>query len=100
MYGQGPFTRSEFEDAIGDDGVESEIERLYSKYAAALEGYPERMVWGMDAANWWHYEDWALDTFLDIARGILGRLPEKNARDVGYRTAAALFDIDVPGSTY
>jgi predicted TIM-barrel fold metal-dependent hydrolase len=99
MYGQGSFTREEFEAEMGEDGVESEIDRLYGKYEAALRSHSDRMLWGIDAANEWHYEDWALNTFLDIARGILGRLPEADARNVAYRTAEDLFDIEVSESS-
>ena len=100
MYGQGAFTREEFEAEMREDGVESEIDRLYGKYEAALNSHSDRMLWGIDAANEWHYENWALNTFLDIARGILGRLPEEDARNDGYRTAEELFDIEVPESRY
>jgi predicted TIM-barrel fold metal-dependent hydrolase len=84
MYGQGSFTREEFESVVDEDRVAAEVDRLYEKY---------------DAANEWHYEDWALNTFLDIARGILGRLPEADARNVAYRTAEDLFDIEVDESS-
>lgn len=98
MYGEGEFTREEFETEMGEDGVESEIDRLYGKYEGALEHHSDRMLWGIDAASEWHYEEWALNTFLDIARGVLGRLPEADARNVAYRTAEDLFDIEVSAS--
>ena len=95
MYGQGAFTKAEFEAAMGENGVEKEIERLYDQYALILEDYSERVLWGLDAAAEWHFEDWAFDTFIDIGRGILGRLSDANARNVAYRTAENLFDIEV-----
>ena len=97
MWGHGSFTEEEFKSEMGENGIESEIQRHYKNYAEILENHSERVLWGMDASNEWHYEDWALNTFLDIARGILGRLPEENARNIGYRTAAELFDISVSG---
>jgi predicted TIM-barrel fold metal-dependent hydrolase len=99
MYGQGSFTREEFESVVDEDRVAAEVDRLYEKYEAALTSHSDRMLWGIDAANEWHYEDWALNTFLDIARGILGRLPEADARNVAYRTAEDLFDIEVDESS-
>lgn len=81
------------------DGA-GEIERHYEEYAAILEEYSDRVLRGIDAAAEWHYREWAFDTFIDVGRGVLGRLQEENARDVAYRTAEDVFDIDVPEGEY
>lgn len=54
MYGEGAFTRSEFES---DVSVADEIDRLYTKYEAILQEHSGRVLWGMDAGMEWHYED-------------------------------------------
>lgn len=100
MYGEGEFTQEEFEAAMGENGVQEEIERHYEEYAAILEEYSDRVLWGIDAAAEWHYREWAFDKFIDIGRGVLGRLPQENARDIAYRTAEDLFDINVPENEY
>lgn len=95
IYGEGAFTKEEFEQRMDELGFENEVERHYENYGTLLEKYPERTLWGMDAALTWHYTDWALNTFVDLARALLGRLPEENARQVAYGTAEELFDIEV-----
>ncbi|WP_460922270.1 amidohydrolase family protein [Salinarchaeum chitinilyticum] len=76
-------------------GVEGHAQRLYDRFQPILENYSERVTWGMDASWQWHFNDWVLDTWVDVGRSALGRLPEAKARNVGYRTAAGLFEIDV-----
>ncbi|SDJ74173.1 hypothetical protein SAMN05216226_108116 [Halovenus aranensis] len=95
IYGEETFTKEEFEQRMAEISFENEVERHYEKYGTLLEEYPERTLWGMDAALTWHYTDWALDTFVDLARSLLGRVSEEKARQVGYQTAQDLFDIDV-----
>lgn len=99
IYGEGAFTKEEFEQRMDELGFENEVDRHDEQYGMLLEEYPERTLWGMDASMAWHYTDWALDTFVDIARALLGRLPEENARQVGYETAEDLFDIEVDSGT-
>lgn len=88
-------SQEEFERQIAQKGVEGHAEEFYQEHARILKDYSDRVTWGMDASYDWHYTDWALDTWVDVARSLLGRLPEENARNVGYRTAADLLDIEV-----
>lgn len=94
-YGHGLLSRDEFESKMAETGIEHHAQLYYEEHAAILEDYSDRLLWGMDAAKSWHYTDWALNTWLDIGRSLLGRIPEEDARNVGYRTAEELFDIEV-----
>jgi hypothetical protein len=95
-YGEGTFTKEEFDRAIEDlGGVETIAEEFYEEYRVILEDYSHRVTWGMDAAVEWHYTDWALDTWVDVGRALLGVLPGENAQNIGYRTMEDLMDIDV-----
>lgn len=49
----------------------------------------------MDAGLKWNYNNWALDTWIDVARALLGKLSAEDAEKVAYRTAERVFDIDV-----
>lgn len=100
-YGQGSFTEEEFQDRIEQEGgVEAIAEEFYQEHREILENYSDRLTWGMDAALEWHYQDEVLDTWVDVGRAVLGKLPEEKARNIGYRTAEDLFDIDVPEDEY
>lgn len=88
-------SREWFEARMDETGVEHHAQRYYDRYAPILENHSDRVLWGLDASFQWHYNDWALDTWVDVGRALLGRLPEGNARDIGYRTAEELFGINV-----
>jgi hypothetical protein len=53
----------------------------------------------MDASWQWRFNDWAMDTWVDVARALLGKLPQQKAEQVGYETAAELFGITVSQDT-
>lgn len=89
-------SREWFESKLADrGGLDQHAERLYETFKPILEDHSGRVTWGMDASWQWHFNEWALDAWADIARSILGHLPEDAAADVGYRTAGMLFDIGV-----
>jgi|GEM_PF-6766308 len=98
-YGEGRFSESAFRDEIENmGGVEAIAQEHYDEYRVILEEYSDRLTWGMDAAGEWHYNDWALDTWVDTGRALLGMLPEENARNIAYRTASDLMGIEVETS--
>mgnify|MGYP002278070225 CR=1 FL=1 len=78
-----------------DGGVDYHASRLYDLYGSILENHPDRVTWGMDASWQWHFNDWAMDTWIDVARALLGKLPQDKADQVGYKTAADLFGISI-----
>lgn len=95
-YSEGALTEAQFAERIEEmGGVERIAERFYDEYEAILEGYSDRVTWGMDTSWEWHYTDGVLDTWVDLARVLLGRLPEENARNIGYRTVSDLMDVEV-----
>jgi hypothetical protein len=98
-YGEGRLTETEFTAGIEElGGVETIAQDFYDEFQVILEDYSDRVTWGMDAAVAWHYTDWALDTWVDVGRALLGMLPEENARNIGYRTVSELMNIDVAAS--
>lgn len=78
-----------------DGGVEYHATRLYDMYEPMLSNHPDRVTWGMDASWQWHFNDWAMDTWVDVARALLGKLPQQKAEQIGYKTATELFGITV-----
>lgn len=82
-----------------DGGVEYHAAQLYDLYEPMLENHPDRVTWGMDASWQWHFNDWAMDTWVDVARALLGKLSRDKAEQVGYKTAAGLFRISVDQGT-
>lgn len=94
-YGEGQLSQDEFESKFEETSVETHAERFYDAHREILENHSDSVTWGMDASSTWHYTDWALNTWVDVGRACLGMLPEENARNIGYRTAEELFDIEV-----
>lgn len=90
-------SQEEFEGMFAEKGVEGHAEDYYDRYRPVLEEYSDRALWGMDASLPWHFNDWAMDAWIDVGRSLLGRLPSSKARDVGYRTAEDLFGVSVGG---
>lgn len=89
-------SREWFESKLSEDGgVAYHARRLEERFRPILQNHSDRVLWGMDASWQWHYNDWTLDAWVDVARAMLGRLPEADARNVGYRTAEELFDVSV-----
>lgn len=88
-------SREWFESKMAETGVEYHATRYYERYREILRHHSDRVLWGMDASWQWHFNDWVLDTWIDVGRALLGQLPPANARNVGYRTAEELFNIDV-----
>lgn len=95
LLGSGSMTRDKFQSKMDATGIEHHVNNYYEVFKPLLENHSKRVLWGIDAAYEWHYTEWAMDTWVDIGRALLGRLPEENARNVGYRTAEELFDIEV-----
>lgn len=93
--GHGSMSRAEFEAKMNETGVAYHADRYYDELRPLLESYSDRVLWGMDASLAWHYNRWALDVWIDVGRALLGRIPPDDARNVGYRTAEDLFDIEV-----
>jgi hypothetical protein len=95
-YGEGVLDERPFERRLEElGGPEGVAERFYEEYRVVLEEYSHRLTWGMDASSRWHYTDHVLDAWVDCGRALLGMLPEDNARNIAYRTAADLFDVEV-----
>jgi hypothetical protein len=82
---------------VGHDGAR--IRGLHLAYEPILSNHPDRVTWGMDASWQWRFNDWAMDTWVDVARALLGKLPQQKAEQVGYETAAELFGITVSQDT-
>lgn len=99
LFGSESMTKDKFQSKMETTGIEHHVDKYYERFKPLLENHSERLVWGMDAAYAWHYTKWAMDTWVDIGRALLGRLPEENARNVGYRTAEELFDIKIVSQT-
>ena len=74
---------------------EGAARRFHEEYEVVLKDHAHRLTWGMDAAVAWHYTDRALDAWVDAGRALLGMLPAEHARNIGYRTAEDLFDVEV-----
>lgn len=102
LFRGGPFeNEQEYQSAIEErGGIETIAEEFYQEHQDILENYSARLTWGMDAGGRWTMNDWAIDPVIDLSRAVLGKLSEKKARNIGYRTAEELFDIDVPEDQY
>lgn len=87
--------RSWFGEQLAQTGIEYHATQLFEQYDTLLQEHSERVMWGMDAGRPWHFSAWAYDTWVDVVRALLGKLPEANARNIAYRTAEEALDITV-----
>lgn len=99
---QGPFeSKEQLQTALDElGGIEGYVDQFYQEYEEILENYSDRLTWGMDTACGATRNNYTLNAIIDMSRALLGRLPEKNARNIGYRTAEELLDIDVEEERY
>lgn len=88
-------TRAWFEEQMAAKGVDGHAEDLLERYGRILREDSDRVLWGIDASRPWHFTEWALDTWVDVGRALLGKLSAENARDVAYRTAEAALGVSV-----
>jgi hypothetical protein len=95
----GSMTKEKFQSKIESTGIQQHADTYYERFKLLLENHSDRVLWGIDAAYEWHYTEWAIDTWVDISRALLGRLPEEKARNIGFRTAEEVFDIEITPRT-
>jgi predicted TIM-barrel fold metal-dependent hydrolase len=67
------------------------VEQGLIKLAPLLQQYPDRIFWGTDLGQSWHFEESVTDVVISLSREIIGKLPadiqEKNA----YQNAQRVF---------
>ena len=78
-----------------EGGLDRYVPRIHRFFGPILQNHSDRVTWGMDASWRWHFNNWAMNAWVDVIRAALGNLTTEDARNVGYRTAAELFDIEV-----
>lgn len=66
-------------------------EHVYSEYSKEIIAYPDRLLFGTDFLEGWHFEDAGSDVIIDFARRFIGLLPEELQEDFAYKNGMNAF---------
>jgi hypothetical protein len=67
------------------------LEAGFAKVAPLLQQYPDRIMWGTDLNDDWHFEESVTDTVIKISREFIGRLPADIQEKYAYQNAQRVF---------
>lgn len=73
-----------------EERVQAHIDQAYERWEAILTGYPDRVLCGFDVGRQWHFYEPHFDLHERFYRGLLGRLPEADARKIAFVNALRL----------
>ena len=73
---------------IGSDQL---VEDSLTKSLSRLQKYPDRIFWGTDLCESWHYEEAVTDVVIRISRQFIGRLPVDIQEKYAYKNAQRVF---------
>jgi len=67
------------------------VERNLEDLAPLLQKYPDRIFWGTDFSEAWHFEEPVTDLVTRISRRFIGQLPAKIQEKYAYQNAQRVF---------
>ncbi|MFC1909579.1 CARDB domain-containing protein [Chloroflexota bacterium] len=71
--------------------LDSIVERNLQDLAPMLQQYPDRIFWGTDFSESWHFEESVTDLSVRISRKFIGRLPDDIQEKYAYQNAQRVF---------
>jgi len=77
--------------AINGVGLDYIVERNLQDLAPLLQKYPDRIFWGTDFSEPWHFEESVTDLVVRISRQFIGRLPADIQEKYAYQNAQRVF---------
>ena len=72
-------------------GLDYIVERNLQDLAPLLQQYPDRIFWGIDFSEPWHFEQSVTDLVVRISRQFIGRLPDDIQEKYAYQNAQRVF---------
>jgi len=73
---------------IGSDRL---VEQSFAKVAPLIQQYPDRIMWGTDLYEPWHFEEPVTDVVISLSRQFIGRLPADIQEKYAYQNAQRVF---------
>jgi len=77
--------------AVNQTGLDYIVERNLQDLAPLLQQYPDRIFWGTDLAEPWHFDESVTDVVIRISRQFIGRLPADIQEKYAYQNAQRVF---------
>ena len=77
--------------AVNQAGLDYIVERNLQDLAPLLQQYPDRIFWGTDFSEPWHFEESVTDLAVRISRQFIGRLPADIQEKYAYQNAQRVF---------
>jgi len=77
--------------AVNQAGLDYIVERNLQDLAPLLQQYPDRIFWGTDLSEPWHFEEPVTDVVISISRQFIGRLPADIQEKYAYQNAQRVF---------
>ncbi len=77
--------------AINRTELDYIVERNLQDLAPLLQKYPDRIFWGTDFSEPWHFEESVTDLAVRISRQFIGRLPADIQEKYAYQNAQRVF---------
>ncbi|MFC2041799.1 hypothetical protein ACFLTY_05735 [Chloroflexota bacterium] len=77
--------------AVNGAGLDYIVERNLQDLAPLLQQYPDRIFWGTDIVEPWHFEESVTDLVVRISRQFIGRLPADIQEKYAYQNAQRIF---------
>ena len=76
---------------VNQIGLDSIVERNLRNLAPLLKQYPDRIFWGTDFSEPWHFEKPVTDVVSSITRQFIGQLPADIQEKYAYQNAQEVF---------
>jgi predicted TIM-barrel fold metal-dependent hydrolase len=77
--------------AVNQTGLDYIVARNLKTLAPLLQQYPDRIFWGTDLSEPWHFEEPVTDVAISISRQFIGRLPADIQEKYAYQNAQRVF---------
>ncbi|MFC1977224.1 leucine-rich repeat domain-containing protein [Chloroflexota bacterium] len=77
--------------AVNQTSLSCIVERNFEDLAPLLQQYPDRIFWGTDFSEAWHYDESVTDLVTRIHRRFIGRLPADIQEKYAYQNAQRVF---------
>ncbi|MFC1943080.1 leucine-rich repeat domain-containing protein [Chloroflexota bacterium] len=77
--------------AVNQTSLSCIVQRNFEDLAPLLQQYPDRIFWGTDFSEAWHYDESVTDLVTRIHRRFIGRLPADIQEKYAYKNAQRIF---------
>ncbi|MFC1907248.1 amidohydrolase family protein [Chloroflexota bacterium] len=76
---------------VNQSGIDYIVARNLKTLAPLLQQYPDRIFWGTDLSEPWHFDESVTDVAIGISRQFIGQLPADIQEKYAYQNARRVF---------